>query len=214
MVRRLHPYRSAFALIVVFILALFPVHASAQSGNVVPVLEEFIVEVMNGKADELRGLYIPGVLADVVVSQPDGELTYVSPQKDAVTQFVLASRYDSIGLLAHNYLAGGDFFLLEAGQEIHLVYGDGRIETYVIRQFMRYQALIPESTISDFVDLETGEYLSSSQLFLKIFNRPGDVVLQTCIYAEGEASWGRLFIVAEPHKEHEPISMPVFLEFQ
>jgi hypothetical protein len=82
-----------------------------------------------------------------------------------------------------------------------LIYGDGRTETFIVRRFLRYQALSPDSVKSDFVDLETGEFLTTSQLFLKVYNRPGDLVLQTCIYAEGDTSWGRLFIIAE----HEPI---------
>lgn len=212
-VHRFASRRIVTLVILASALVLFPVRVQAQGEAEIPPLEEFIAEVMNGEADELRGLYVPGVLADAIVTQPEGQSAYVSSQKDTLTQFTMASRYDTTGLLAHNYLAGSDFFLLEEEQVIILIYGNGRTETYVIRQFMRYQALTPESTTSNFIDLETGELLSASQLFLKAFDRPGDVVLQTCIYAEGNASWGRLFIIAEPFMEHEPVSMPNFPEF-
>jgi len=180
----------------------------------IPPLETFIAQVMNGNADELRGIYVSGVFADVITPQPVDDPTFVTSQSNALTQFGMASRHGSIGLLAHNYLAGSDFFLLEEGQLIYLIYGDGRTETYIIRRFLRFQALTPQSTTSDFVDLETGELLSASNLFHKVFQRKGDVVLQTCIYADGNASWGRLFIIAEPYEEHAPISMPIHLEFQ
>ncbi|MEW6084045.1 MAG: hypothetical protein AB1607_05545 [Chloroflexota bacterium] len=193
---------------------MFPVRVQAQGESEIPPLGDFVADVMNDEAEELRGLYIPGVLADAILPQLEDQPAYVSSQSDTLTQFEMASRYETIGLLAHNYLAGGDFFLLDEGQIIFLIYGNGRTETYIVREFLRYQALTPESTTSDFVDLETGDRLTSTQLFLKVFNRPGDLVLQTCIYAESDASWGRLFIIAEPYDEHEPISMPHVLEFQ
>jgi len=196
-----------FSLLVLALLVL-PSQARALEGTEIPPLEEFIAQVMNGEADDLRGMYVPGVLADAIVPQPADQPAYVSSQTDTLTQFETASRFGTIGLLAHNYLAGKDFFLLEEGQPLYLVYGDGRVESYILKEFMRYQALEPQSVTSDFIDLASGEKVSASQLFLKVFNRPGDVTLQTCIYADGNASWGRLFIVAEPYDELAPISMP------
>ncbi len=169
---------------------------------------------MNGNKDELRGLYVPGVMAHTIVTQPEGNSMYISSEASTLTRFEMASRFGTIGLLAHNYIAGSDFFLLEEEQELYLIYGTGHVEVFIIREFMRYQALSPQNTTSDFVDLESGETLTATQLFMKVFQREGDVVLQTCISAEGETSWGRLFIVAVPHIQHAPISMPRRFELQ
>lgn len=205
-------YRHILLLAIAFILLVLPSPARAWDVDELPPLDEFIVKVANGEADELRGIYAPDVFAYSVVSQPDGSPAFVSTQPETLTQFGAASRYDTTGLLAHNYLAGENFSLLEKGQWIYLIYGDGRIETYVVRETMRFQALEPNSVTSDFVDLATGERLSSTRLFFKVFNRPGNLTLQTCIYADGNLSWGRLFILAEPIAD-EIISMPHRINF-
>lgn len=189
--------RQTSILFILSLLVLFPAQAHALIATDIPSLDAFIEQVSNGEPGELRGVYVPGVFADMVTPQPDNNPAYVSSRKDALTDFEMASRYGSTGLLAHNYFAGRDFFLLERGQTVYLIYGDGRVEAYIVKYFMRYQALDPYSVTSEFVDLETGELLTASKLFLKIYNRPGDVVLQTCIYAQGNSSWGRLFIIAE-----------------
>ena len=199
-------------LILAVLMHPMPVHALGDAE--IPSIEEFTEQVMNGNPDELRGLYIPGVLANEVVSQPEGSPAFVSPWQDVVTLFDMAEETGTHGLLAHNYLAGESFFDLAKGQSIHLIYGDGRVEIFVIRQFLRYQALSPNSVTSNFIDLETKERLSASELFLRIFNRPGDVVLQTCIEAEGDSSWGRFFVIAVPVGEYDPRSMPLNSLFQ
>jgi len=164
----------------------------------IPALGIFIEQVQNGEADVLRGVYVPGVLATPVLQQPDSSPGFVSTDENVLTQFGLASRYGSTGLLAHNYLAGRDFFLVEQGQLIYLVYGDGRVDVFVVTGLKRFKALEPEDTHSNFIDLDTGTFLSSTKLFLKIYHRPGNVVLQTCIQTEEHASWGRYFVIAEP----------------
>jgi hypothetical protein len=196
-----HPRRVLQSLLLLFAITLlaFPSPARAWEGSHVPPLDEFIEQVTNGEAEVLRGIYAPSVMAFPIIPQPDNNPAYVSSQKDTLTQFRLASQNDTTGLLAHNYLAGKSFSVLEEGQLIFLIYGDGRTETYIVTQSMRFQALTPESVTSNFIDLDNGEHYSASRLFSAMYNRPGDVVLQTCIYANGENSWGRLFIVAEPY---------------
>jgi hypothetical protein len=188
------------------------VHALDEGG--MPTMEEFIADLVNGDPEDLRGIYAPEVMAYEIQPQPRGNPAHVTLDHDALTLFGMAAEYETVGLLAHNYLAGSDFFQLEHGQLFHLIYGDGRTETFIARHVWRYQALSPNSVMSDFVDLETGELLSASQLFLKVYNRPGDIALQTCIYRDGDPSWGRLFIIAEPYEEPEPRSMPGYLLFQ
>ena len=205
--------KNILAFLISICLFLHPAQASAAGGEGIPPLEQFATDVMNGEPDELRGIYVPDVMAYEILPQPEGNPAFVTEEVDALTLFGMASSYQTTGLLAHNYLAGADFFLLEDKQLIHLIYGDGRTEIFIIRQFLRYQALSPRSVTSNFVDLETAELLTAEQLFLKVYHRPGDLVLQTCIEAEGHPSWGRLFIIAEPYEGMEPRSMPVYLDF-
>jgi hypothetical protein len=171
------------------------------NSTTLPGLETFVEQVVNGQAGELRGVYIAGILAAPIIRQPDGMDDFVSPWQNVLTQFGMASRFGSTGLLAHNYLAGETYALLREGQEIQLVFGDGRIDTYVISEFLRYQALAPESTSSAFLDLESRGILTYSELFAKAYNRPGQVIFQTCIQTGQDLSWGRLFVIAQPSPE-------------
>lgn len=177
------------------------VHAlSASSASEdVPALISFVNQVKNGQAGELRGLYVPELLAIPVIQQPAGDHEFVSPRNNTVTQFGLASRYGSTGLLAHNYLAGQDFSLLEKNQKLHLVYGDGQVTTFVITEILQYQALEPDSTSSGFVGLEDNTLLTTAELFAQVYHGDGTVVLQTCISRDNDLSWGRLFVIAEPY---------------
>jgi hypothetical protein len=88
---------------------------------------------------------------------------------------------------------------MEPGQVLLLVYGDGRTEPFIVRQIRRLQALDPLNTRSMFYDLDYGRFLPASQLFREVFGQAGHVILQTCIQAHNDLSWGRLFIVAEPY---------------
>lgn len=161
-------------------------------------LNEFVSQVKNGRAGELRGIYIPETLATRIVQQPAGKYEFVSPWPNIVTQFGLASKFGSTGLLAHNYLAGKSFLLLKKDQKVYLVYGDGQTTAFVVREILRYQALEPNSTSSDFKDLESGGVLTASELFSKVYDRPGQVIFQTCITEDRNPAWGRMFIIAEP----------------
>jgi hypothetical protein len=163
-----------------------------------PSLDDFIRQVSNGQAGELRGIYIPGILAAPVVQQPAGINEFVSPRHNVVTQFGLTSKVGSTGLLAHNDLAGQTFGLLQKGQELKLVDGSGKISTFIVTEVLRYQAMIPGSTTTRFLDLKSETSITAAALFNRIYNRPGQVILQTCIQADGDSSWGRLFVIAAP----------------
>jgi hypothetical protein len=168
------------------------------NGESLPGMDAFISHVQNGQAGELRGIYIADLLAAPIVQQPRGMEEFVSPWHNIVTQFGLASSHGSIGLLAHNYLAGKSFSGLQPGQVIHLVYGDGRVATFIVSEILHYQALEPDSTSSSFIDLDTGQSQSYASLFSRIYNRPGQVIFQTCISTADDLAWGRLFVIAEP----------------
>jgi hypothetical protein len=78
------------------------------------------------------------------------------------------------------------------------VYGDGKVEDFVITQSLRFQALQPESVSSSFQNLDKIETLTAGQMFNRAYTGESRVVFQTCIAAEGNPSWGRLFVIAVP----------------
>ncbi len=164
-----------------------------------PGLNVFSRQLVNGQSDQLRGLYARGLFAARVVQQPIGQPGFVSPAPDVLTQFSGASQYGATGLLAHNYLAGAQFFEMKAGRVLYLVYGDGHTQAYSVTQLLTYQALQPNSDYSGFVDLATGERLGAFALFAHVYDRPESLVLQTCIEENGIPTWGRLFVIAQPY---------------
>ncbi|MCW5839272.1 MAG: hypothetical protein KIT29_05080 [Anaerolineales bacterium] len=171
--------------------------AAAPAPAQATTLQSFASSVSNGNAGQVAGIYVEGVMAYGVASQ-GGNAAFVSEQPNVVTQFGLAAQYGSQGFLAHNYLAGGAFAQISNGQVITLVYGDGSSRDFQVTGTQRYQALSPDSTQSAFVDLNSGDQLSASSLFHKVYNQDNALVLQTCIERDGISTWGRLFITAVP----------------
>jgi hypothetical protein len=134
---------------------------------------------------------------------------FVSSNEGEVTQFSMPARYGNVGLLAHNHLSGKLFSALAIGQQVRLIYGNGRIETFVITEVLRYQALQPNSPYSSFRNLDQdGETLSANQMFTRAYLGDRHVTFQTCIDAYGNSSWGRLFIIAEPQSDDISITLP------
>jgi hypothetical protein len=194
--------RSVFILIflLVFCSSLVPtnhVHALTGRANL-PALDAFVEQIKSNDGDELRGVYIPEILAARIVTQPDGMQDFVSPWQDVLTEFSLASSLGSTGLLAHNDLAGKSFSQIQPGQQIYLVYGDGHVSTLIVTEILHFRALEPNSIASSFVDMESGDVLTSSELFTSVYHRPAQVVFQTCLAGNDSLTWGRLFIIAEP----------------
>lgn len=193
-----------FSFIVFLLATLIPtgnVYALTQNihRSKLPTLELFVEQVKNGQKGQLRGIFVPGILAAPIVQQPVGNDEFISPWENIVTQFSTASGLGSTGLLAHNYLAGKTFAALQVGQKFYLIYGDGTTATFTVSDILHYQALEPNSKSSKFEDLKTGNTLTYSELFAEVYNRPGQVIFQTCIESENKSAWGRLFVIAEPN---------------
>lgn len=183
-------------------LLLNPIPTLAMSNTAsLPSFTDFSKAVQNGQADVLRGVYVNNVLALPIVQQPSGNAGYVSNHDGEATQFSMASQFGNIGLLAHNHLSGKSFSELVAGQEIRLVYGDGHVEYFVVKEVLQYQALQPNSAYSSFKNLNKDETLSAEQMFKRVYFGDRHVTFQTCINAEGNQSWGRLFVIAVPKEE-------------
>ncbi len=175
--------------------------ASAQalgSAPAVPAFNDFVSTLKNGQWNVLRGVYVENILALPIVQQPAGQTMYVSGNAGEITQFNSASQAGNIGLLAHNTLAGAFFQQLTIGQEIRLIYGDGYVRKFIVTQVQRYQALEPENPFSSFRNLDQAETLTAAQMFNRAYSGTQHVTFQTCIAAQGNFSWGRLFVIAEP----------------
>lgn len=186
-------------------MALIPVTAGSstdtttEASQLAGSVEKFSATVVNGNARQIVGIFAEDTFAFPIVQQPNGNAGYVSTLDSVVTQFSTASLYGSIGLVAHNNLAGARFSDLKVGDKLVLVYGDGTKLTYEISEVDQYQALSPYSPYSNFVDVkDTSVTLSVSDMFMKIYNPDDRLILQTCIAKDGVDSWGRMFVVAEP----------------
>jgi hypothetical protein len=177
---------------------------------VLPALSSFVGSMRNGQASQLSGVYVPGVMAYPILQQPASDAAFVSTQPNSVTQFRMAGQFNSIGLLAHDYLAGAIFPRLEKGSDIVLVYGDGSTKYYRVFDILRYQALSPNSPYSNFVDLGSKKTLSAEQAFFSTYGLgQSTLVLQTCISTATVSSWGRLFVLARPIEATSPSLLQV-----
>ena len=177
--------------------------ASAQAlalPTSLPDLASFSKSVYDGQAGVLRGVYVQDVLAYPIVQQPSYNASFVSNTDGVVTEFTPATQTGNVGLLAHNTLAGKAFANLKIGQQATVIYGDGKTETFVVTKILRFAALSPYSVKSEFKNLDTNLTISATQLFSDVYNGPRHLTFQTCIAYNGNDSWGRLFIIAQPTK--------------
>ncbi len=163
-----------------------------------PSLGAFTDRVSHGAASEVLGLYLDGRVALHVVHQPTNDRNYVSAVPGTATLFSLAAETGTLGFLAHREAGGAAFASLSLGDSVRVIYGDGRTEAFTVSEIDRYQALEPSDPYADFVDLGSGEQLSAAQVFQRVYGSGRGLVLQTCLPRDGDLSWGRLFVLAEP----------------
>jgi hypothetical protein len=173
--------------------------------------DQFRASLQNGNSDVLVGVFAPNAFAFPVVQQPGKNATYVDTHPGVVTQFAAPSSYGTVGLLAHDNLAGADFYKLQAGETFFLVYGDGSVKPFMVEEIRQFQALQPENPYSNFLDLEhPSDQLTSGQVFSEIYAHPNQVVFQTCLDRDGDPSWGRTFIIAAPRTLSSMLSIPTY----
>lgn len=163
-----------------------------------PQFQNFVSKVKDGEPELLRGVYVEGVIDLPVVQQPENDVAYVSLEDKTVTQFRSASAGGVTGILAHNFLSGGLFYNLKVGQEVRLVYGDGSFHTYRIEGEYRYQKLSPNNLQSDLVDLDSGQTVSTNEVFTRFYRGGNHVTFQTCLERGGLSNWGLTFWIAMP----------------
>lgn len=143
---------------------------------------------------------VTGVLADPILQQPEDNAMYVSNKPGYITQFRQATQNDVTGLLAHNYLSGRDFYNLNIGQIVSVLYSDKKIRTYQVDSIHRYQKLIPSRLDSGLLELDSRKDMTSLEVFQRYYQGDHHVVFQTCIEGDGRLDWGLLFVIALPYK--------------
>jgi hypothetical protein len=72
------------------------------------------------------------------------------------------------------------------------------METFIVTRKLRYQALDPFNQYSQFRTLDGSETISSTEMFNRAYGGSFHLTFQTCIERDGNSSWGRIFIIAEP----------------
>lgn len=158
-----------------------------------PTLDSFVASVSNGLST-ITGVYVPGVMALRVVSQPSGGSS-VTEQYGAASLYGKAKGVGNIGLLAHNYLSGGNFYNLRVGSQVVIVYGTGKVVNYIVTRIDSFQATNPNNYTKPFINLANGNKVKTSKIFNNMY-RSGEVTFQTCIARDGSNTWGLIFVHA------------------
>ncbi|MDR3573318.1 MAG: hypothetical protein P4L50_05635 [Anaerolineaceae bacterium] len=180
-----------------YLLPLDAPTATLTAANL-PLLQDFIRQVADGNASDIDGLYIQGIAALKVVQQPAGNPAYIDLNDGTATQFQSANVFAAVGLLAHNFLAGRNFFHITTGQDLILINGDGSTQHYLVANIADYQRLTPSDLRSNFRELASNQQLTADQLFGKFYKQSHHLILQTCIENGGNPDWGVRFIDGEP----------------
>ncbi len=128
-----------------------------------------------------------------IVRQPEHDTGFVSTGELDLTLYEPALVRGVLGFEAHNDKAGADISNLEVNDIIKIGANDN-----VVTKILKVQK-IPKSVhnfATSYINLETGEKLSTSELFDLVYS--GDefhAVFQTCIEESGNLDWGRIFVI-------------------
>jgi len=163
----------------------------------VSLLDTFIRQVSDGQGGVVKGLFVDGVMAVRVIQQPQGNAAFISVEDQTATQFQSATPFNVVGLLAHNFLAGRDFFRIKIGQDLILVYGDGKLQHYRVSEIGNFQRLTLSDLRSDFLELSNNQRWTTDQVFSRYYQKPNRLTLQTCIEHDGVWDWGVRFVTAD-----------------
>lgn len=163
-----------------------------------PAFDRFVQSVANGNSNERVGVFVEDQFQYPIVQQPANDPAWVTSNFGEVTEFrIVRQQTGNEGLIAHNYLAGGSFFDLQVGDVAQVVLGDGSVIEFEIFAIHDFQALSPNSPTSDFLNLDTGEKLSASELFYLVYGGELTLTFQTCINRNNVSTWGRTFVIGE-----------------
>jgi hypothetical protein len=115
-------------------------------------VRQFAELLYTDEAGLIRGVYVEDKFAFPVIQQPEGKDLFVSSKLGRVTQFNLAAQNGITGLLAHNFLSGKEFYEIETGDTIWIIYGDKELASDQVTSIRSYQKLI-HPTRKDYHDM-------------------------------------------------------------
>lgn len=171
---------------------------TAEPTASLPELDLFAQSLVNGQPDQRVGVFVENLFSFPIVQQPQNDEGWITSNMGEVTDFrFVRSRTGNDGIIAHNYLAGGEFFSLQVGDIAELVLGDGSVIEFEITAIEDYQALTPNSQTTDFLSLATGQQLSVGEVFSRVYGGNLTLTFQTCINRDNISTWGRTFVIGE-----------------
>jgi hypothetical protein len=158
-----------------------------QATNSQPPLEEFRRTVMNGRPDQLTGIWVEDILAFRVQQG----LTRRAPAvKNKLSIYKWAWQNGVVGLLIHNYSGGTQLYKLNPGVRIAAIYGNGGVDWYLSRGGTWYESRSGSS--GGFTgpfriwSCDTCSFdISVRELHNRHYSGDHRLAFQTCVYAEG-----------------------------
>jgi len=131
------------------------------------------------QADGLTATQIesPDLFSLSVVQQSDPEGMDVTTQAGQVSQYIYATRNNTLGFFAHSYLAGGAFYKLEIGSPIIVTFADGSQQTFIVRNIQIWGR-------SGLIFTRGGKNYTVAEYFAAVYTGEYHLALQTC-YGDG-----------------------------
>jgi hypothetical protein len=177
-----------------------PVNAPASGARTARQIMPQAIPELDCNTDSLiaERIVAAGLFTLPIIQQPAGRGEFVSTRMDMVTQYRQPGEEGVTGLLAHNYLSGQQFYQLEIGQELQVMYTNNQSQRYRITRIEKYRKIDANSLSSDLVDLSTERRMTSGQVYDQVYTGRHHLTLQTCLEGNGRLNYGLTFIIAEP----------------
>jgi hypothetical protein len=154
-----------------------------------PALALLLVAVAPRAAGSITG---PG-WSLTIYAQPKGCYGCVTGLPGQATWFRAPWRESrTLGLLAHNYLGGAHFAELAVGDRLTVRTDYGEALIYRVIAVLRYLAVQPGRFDTDVMD-DAGRRITQGQVYARVYDRPGQLTLQTSL---GGEYGGWLFVLA------------------
>lgn len=164
----------------------------SSTNAVVPTLGEFVKKCAKPGDVTLVCVHSDGVLA---LKLAWGNNQQVPNDSKTALLWDYGWNNDVVGIVAHNYLAGKLFYLLDVGSQLHIIWSDGTVETYEIDTVDRWRDNGQSLTFSPW---DGGDAIKNEALSDVYFSRGNDrdrLVLMTCL-TKGKKKIGVVFYTA------------------
>ena len=173
-----------------------------------PSLEEFRRSVMNGRPDQLSGIWVEDVLAFRV---QQGLTSQAPAVKDTLSIYNWAWKNGVVGLLIHNYRGGTQLYQLNPGVQIAANYGNGGVDWYLSRGDTWFESRRSSSAgpFRIWSCEDCAFDVSSRDLRKRHYAGNHRLAFQTCVTAEGRTG----LVIIEAYLDRPPEPLPTDGEF-